>query len=60
MDTADDVNMGEVKKFITPDIMDIATIKTREKNARVSLKGVVEKVKKKLLNCNSYSHNPIY
>ncbi|XP_062622254.1 uncharacterized protein LOC134283795 [Saccostrea cucullata] len=43
MDTTDDISQEDITKFLNPDIVDIATIKTKKRNERVSLQGIVEK-----------------
>eukprot|EP00105_Crassostrea_gigas_P002262 XP_011414729.1 PREDICTED: uncharacterized protein LOC105319042 [Crassostrea gigas] len=46
MDTTDDISQPHIKRYTNPDIADIATIKTKEKNERVSLQGIVQKATK--------------
>lgn len=43
MDTTDDISRPHIKRYTNPDI---ATIKTKEKNERVSLQGIVQKATK--------------
>lgn len=54
MDTTDD-NVSEdiVKKFLEPEVEDVATIKTKAKGARVSIKGEVRKTTNVLETPNS-------
>ncbi|XP_062589914.1 uncharacterized protein LOC134251509 [Saccostrea cucullata] len=54
MDTTDDnVNEDIVKKFLEPEVEDVATIKTKAKGTRVSIKGEVRKTTNVLETPNS-------
>lgn len=62
METTTDITIEQINKFLQPEITEIAVIKTKQKNERVSVQGSIVKVihvlKKIILNFDN-THNII-
>lgn len=45
METTTEITTEQINKFLQPEVTEIAVIKTKQKNERVSVQGSIEKVR---------------